>query len=262
MFPMKKNLETVMALIPARYGSTRFPGKSLAMIKGKPMIQRVYERAKQSKLITGVVVATDDERILRTVTAFGGEAIMTSPDHVTGTDRIAEVAEKLDCSLVVNVQGDEPMIHPEMIDQAITPLVDDPSIPMSTVCKRIENRDELFDPNVVKVVFDEKGFALYFSRAPIPWDRDKWAGKYSFKDLPLTRMLYKHIGLYVYRKDFLLRYSKMPQTVLETTEKLEQLRVLESGYRIKTVVTQYESFGVDIPEDLSRIIQRLEERRD
>ena len=262
MSTMKKTPEKVLALIPARYGSTRFPGKSLAMIKGKPMIQRVYERARQSRLIARVVVATDDERILRTVTAFGGEAMMTSPDHATGTDRIAEVAGKVDCSLVVNVQGDEPLIHPEMIDQAITPLVGDPSIPMSTVCKRIENREEAFDPNVVKVVFDTKGFALYFSRAPIPWDRDRWAGKDSFGDLPLAPLMYKHIGLYVYRRDFLLKYSKMPQTVLETTEKLEQLRALEAGYRIRTVVTQHESFGVDIPEDLGRIIQHLEERRD
>jgi len=262
MSSMKKTPETVIALIPARYGSTRFPGKSLAMIKGKPMIQRVYERARQSRLIARVLVATDDERILRTVTAFGGEAIMTSRDHTTGTDRIAEVAGKLDCSLVVNVQGDEPLIHPEMIDQAITPLVGDPSIPMSTVCKRIENREEAFDPNVVKVVFDSKGFALYFSRAPIPWDRDRWTGKDPFRDFPLSPLLYKHIGLYVYRRDFLLQYSKMPQTVLETTEKLEQLRALEAGYRIKTVVTKHESFGVDIPEDLGRIMQRLEERRD
>jgi 3-deoxy-manno-octulosonate cytidylyltransferase (CMP-KDO synthetase) len=262
MSSMKKTPETVIALIPARYGSTRFPGKSLAMIKDKPMIQRVYERTRQSRLTERVVVATDDERILKTVTAFGGEAIMTSPDHATGTDRIAEVAEKLDCSLVVNVQGDEPLIHPEMIDQAITPLVVDPSIPMSTVCKRIENREEAFDPNVVKVVFDVNGFALYFSRAPIPWDRDRWAGKDSFRDLPFSRLLYKHIGLYVYRRDFLLQYSKMPQTVLETTEKLEQLRALESGYRIKTVVTQHESFGVDIPRDLGRIMQCLEEGRD
>jgi len=262
MSSMKKTPETVIALIPARYGSTRFPGKSLAMIKGKPMIQRVYERARQSRLIARIVVATDDERILRTVTAFGGEAIMTSLGHTTGTDRIAEVAGKLDCSLVVNVQGDEPLIHPEMIDQAVTPLVGDPSIPMSTVCKRIENREEAFDPNVVKVVFDSKGFALYFSRAPIPWDRDRWTGKDPFRDFPLSPLLYKHIGLYVYRRDFLLQYSKMPQTVLETTEKLEQLRALEAGYRIKTVVTKHESFGVDIPEDLGRIMQRLEERRD
>ncbi|HXY53781.1 MAG TPA: 3-deoxy-manno-octulosonate cytidylyltransferase [Nitrospirota bacterium] len=259
---MKKTPETVIALIPARYGSTRFPGKSLVMIKGKSMIQRVYERARQSRLIARVVVATDDERILRTVTAFGGEAVMTSPDHATGTDRIAEVAGKVDCSLVVNVQGDEPVIHPEMIDQAITPMVGDPSIPMSTVCKRIETREEALDPNVVKVVFDTKGFALYFSRAPIPWDRDRWAGKDSFGDLPLAPLMYKHIGLYVYRRDFLVKYSKIPQTVLERTEKLEQLRALESGYRIKTVVTQHESFGVDIPEDLGRIMQHLEERRD
>jgi len=259
---MKKAQETIIALIPARYGSTRFPGKSLAMIEGKPMIQWVYERTKRSRLITRVIVATDDERISRTVIAFGGEAVMTSPVHATGTDRIAEVAGNLDCSLVVNVQGDEPLIHPVMIDQAIRPLIDDPSIPMGTVCRRIEGRREAFDPNVVKVVFDREGFALYFSRAPIPWDRDHWAGKESLRDLPLSCHLYKHIGLYVYRKDFLLNYTRMPQTSLELTEKLEQLRVLESGHRIKTVVTEHESFGVDIPEDLGKILQRLEERRD
>ena len=259
---MKKAQETIIALIPARYGSTRFPGKSLAMIEGKPMIQWVYERTKRSRLITRVIVATDDERISRTVIAFGGEAVMTSPVHATGTDRIAEVAGNLDCSLVVNVQGDEPLIHPAMIDQAIRPLIDDPSIPMGTVCRRIEGRREAFDPNVVKVVFDREGFALYFSRAPIPWDRDHWAGKESLRDLPLSCPLHKHIGLYVYRKDFLLNYTRMPQTSLELTEKLEQLRALESGHRIKTVVTEHESFGVDIPEDLGKILQRLEERRD
>jgi len=259
---MDKTRSPIIAVIPARYGSTRFPGKSLAMIEGKPMIQWVHERTKQSRLIDRVIVATDDQRIYQTVIAFGGEAVMTSPAHVTGTDRIAEVAGKLDCSLVVNVQGDEPLIHPVMIDQTVMPLVEDPSIPMGTVCRKIEIREEAFDPNVVKVVFDGEGFALYFSRAPIPWDRDRWAGKNSLRDLPLSCPLYKHIGLYVYRKDFLMQYTQMPQTALEMTEKLEQLRALESGYRIKTVVTQHESFGVDIPEDLGKILQRLEERRD
>ncbi len=259
---MDKPRAPIIAVIPARYGSTRFPGKALALIKDKPMIQWVYERAQRSRLVNRVVVATDDERILQAVSAFGGEAVMTSPEHPTGTDRIAEVAEKLDCDIVVNVQGDEPLIHPEMIDQAISPLRDDASIPMSTLCKKIDNREEAFDPNVVKVVFDGKGFALYFSRAPIPWDRDHWSGKNPFTEPALARPMYKHIGLYVYRRDFLLRYAKMPQTPLEASEKLEQLRALESGCRIMTVVTKHESFGVDIPGDLSKILNRLKERRE
>lgn len=256
---MKKEQNTIIAIIPARYGSTRFPGKALAMIKGKPMIQWVYERTKGSNLIDRVIVATDDERIRQAVASFNGEVMMTSTAHATGTDRIAEVARQLRCSLVVNVQGDEPLIQPEMIDQAIQPLVDDPGIPMGTLCRRIENHDEAFDPNVVKVVLDATSFALYFSRAPIPWERDQWGGKNSWKDLTLHSQMYKHVGLYVYRRDFLLQYAALPQTRLEAIEKLEQLRALENGFRIKAVITEYESFGVDIPDDLSRILRRLEE---
>jgi len=249
----------IIAVIPARYGSTRFPGKSLALIQDKPMIQWVYERTRRSHLISRVVVATDDERIRQAVAGFGGEAVMTSPDHATGTDRIAEVAKGLDCDIVVNVQGDEPLIHPDMIDQAIAPLANDPAILMGTLCKMIENRDEAFDPNVVKVVLDRNGFALYFSRAPIPWDRDQWAGKRSLNELTLHNPMFKHIGLYVYRRNFLLKYARLPQTSLEDVEKLEQLRALESGYRIKVVITEHESFGVDIPGDLSKILHRLNE---
>jgi 3-deoxy-manno-octulosonate cytidylyltransferase (CMP-KDO synthetase) len=204
-------------------------------------------------------VATDDERIFSAVKSFGGEAMMTSPQHTTGTDRIAEVAKSLDCDIVVNVQGDEPLIRPEMIDEAIVPLVQDASIPMGTLCRRIDVREEAFDPNVVKVVFDKNGLALFFSRAPIPWDRDAWAGKCSWKELSLEGPLYKHIGLYVYRRDFLLDYAAMPRTALEDAEKLEQLRALENGHRIKVVVTRYESFGVDIPGDLGKILKQLEE---
>jgi 3-deoxy-manno-octulosonate cytidylyltransferase (CMP-KDO synthetase) len=251
--------QTTIAVIPARYGSTRFPGKALVLIKDKPMIQWVYERAKQSTLIDRVIVATDDDRIRGVVESFGGEAIMTSPAHATGTDRIAEVAQKVECGLVVNVQGDEPLIRPEMIDQAIRPLADDPSIPMGTLCKKIAQHEEAFDPNVVKVVFDRNGFALYFSRAPIPWDRDHWSGINSFTGLTLTAPMYKHVGLYVFRREFLLHYAKMHQTPLESAEKLEQLRVLEHGHRIRIAVTEHESFGVDIPDDLSKILKRLEE---
>jgi 3-deoxy-manno-octulosonate cytidylyltransferase (CMP-KDO synthetase) len=223
------------------------------------MIQWVHERTRRSKLVNRVIVATDDERILSAVKSFGGEAMMTSPQHATGTDRIAEVAKSIDCDIVVNVQGDEPLIRPEMIDEAIVPLVQDASIPMGTLCRRIEAREEAFDPNVVKVVFDKNGLALYFSRAPIPWDRDAWAGKSSWKELSLEGPLYKHIGLYVYRRDFLLEYAAMPRTALEAAEKLEQLRALENGHRIKVAVTRYESFGVDIPGDLGKILKKLEE---
>ena len=256
---MKNNRETIIAVIPARFGSTRFPGKALARIKDKPMVQWVYERTRLSKLIDRVIVATDDDRIFAAVRSFGGEAMMTSPVHATGTDRIAEVARQLDCGLVVNVQGDEPLIHAEMIDQAILPLTKDSTIPMGTLCRRIEDREEASDPNVVKVVFDKDGFALYFSRAPIPWDRDRWSGARSFRDLSLDNPMFKHIGLYVYRREFLVRYAQMPQTPLESTEKLEQLRALEHGHRIRTVITEHNSFGVDIPDDLGKILKQLEE---
>jgi 3-deoxy-manno-octulosonate cytidylyltransferase (CMP-KDO synthetase) len=249
----------IIAVIPARYGSTRFPGKSLAPIRDKPMIQWVYERTMQARLVSRVIVATDDDRIFQAVRSFGGEAMMTAATHQTGTDRIAEVARSLSCDIVVNVQGDEPLIPPRMIDAAIRPLIEDVSIPLGTVCRRIDRREEAFDPNVVKVVFDQAGFALYFSRAPIPWDRDAWSGKDSLSALSLAGPMYKHIGLYVYRREFLLAYASMPQTALEAAEKLEQLRVLETGHRIRTIVTEYESFGVDIPGDLSKILQRLEE---
>jgi len=258
---MKKEKPVIIAVIPARYGSTRFPGKSLALIRDKPMVQWVYERTKRSTLLDRVIVATDDRRILDAVTAFGGEAIMTRAEHATGTDRLAEVAEKLNCAIIVNVQGDEPLIDPRMIDEAVRPLADDPSIPMGTLAKRITDRGEAVDPNVVKVVMDGHGFALYFSRAPIPWDRDQWAGRTDLAGLPLAGPCYKHIGLYVYRRDFLLAYAAMPQTPLETTEKLEQLRALEQGHKIKVVITDHESFGVDIPGDLSKILQHLDEGR-
>ena len=256
---MTKPNNEIIAVIPARYGSTRFPGKALASIKGKPMIQWVYERTRSSRLIDRVVVATDDDRIREAVSAFGGEAVMTSVAHPTGTDRIAEVARGLACDIIVNVQGDEPLILPDMIDEAIAPLAQDPSIPMGTLGKRIEDPREAVDPNVVKVVFDKNGFALYFSRAPIPWDRDRWAGKSAFTDLAVDSAHYKHVGLYVYRRDFLLRYAALPQTALESSEKLEQLRALEHGHRIKVVITRHESFGVDIPDDLGKILKRLEE---
>lgn len=249
---------SIIAIIPARYGSTRFPGKALVPIKGKPMVQWVYERTKRSSLVQRVIVATDDDRILAAVRKFGGEAVLTAKDHATGTDRIAEVARSLACDIVVNVQGDEPLIRPEMIDEAVRPLAEDRMVEMGTIAKRITDPRETGDPNVVKVVLDGKGYALYFSRAPIPWDRDGWSGgaaaSYASAGVHL-----KHIGLYVYRRDFLLAYAAMRPTPLEDREKLEQLRALEQGHRIRVVVTEHESFGVDIPDDLGKILQRIEE---
>lgn len=256
---MKKMRPAIVAIIPSRYGSTRFPGKSLALIRNKPMVQWVYERARRSSLLDRVIVATDDRRILKTVTDFGGEAVMTSPEHATGTDRIAEVARSLDCDIVVNVQGDEPLIDPDMIDAAVKPLAEDSAISMGTLAKLIIDPEEVRNPNVVKVVMDRMGYALYFSRAPIPWDRDQWADKTALADLGADGPRYKHIGLYVYRRDFLLSYAAMPQTPLEMTEKLEQLRALEQGHRIRVVITVHESFGVDIPDDLSKILKLIEE---
>jgi len=255
------NQPAIIAIIPARYGSTRFPGKALVPIKGRPMVQWVYERTKRSSLVQRVIVATDDERIRAAVELFGGEAVMTAAGHATGTDRIAEVARSLACDIVVNVQGDEPLIRPEMIDEAVRPLAADSTIVMGTIAKRITDARETGDPNVVKVVVDGKGFALYFSRAPIPWDRDAWSGGAQQAGFAATGIHLKHVGLYAYRRDFLLSYAALTPTPLEEQEKLEQLRALEHGHRIRVVVTEHESFGVDIPDDLGKILQRIEEER-
>lgn len=247
----------ITAIIPARYASTRFEGKALADIMGKPMVCRVYEQTAQAQLVSEVIVATDDERIASAVIAFGGRAIMTAHDHETGTDRLAEVAASLDSDIIVNVQGDEPLIDPEMIDEAIRPLVDDSSIMMGTLKCRIRNLHDFLSPNVVKVVTDKDGFALYFSRSPIPNFRDKWN---DLKDEAFTSgklVCYKHVGLYVYRREFLIRYAQMPPTYLELSEKLEQLRILENGYRIKVAETSFESIGVDTPGDLGKVLERL-----
>jgi len=241
---------SVTAIIPARYASTRFPGKPLADIQGKPMIQMVYERASRSELVDRVIVATDDERIRLAVKDFGGEVVMTKADHPTGTDRLAEAARNIEADLIVNVQGDEPLVDPRMIDAAVEPLLDDPCIRMGTVMCAIETVEEYLSSNVVKVVTDLDGFALYFSRAPIPYPRD-------FAEDLTTHFrrisAFKHIGLYVYRKDFLLSYSDLPPTNLENLEKLEQLRALEHGVKIRVVRTELTSLGVDTPEDLIRV---------
>jgi 3-deoxy-manno-octulosonate cytidylyltransferase (CMP-KDO synthetase) len=247
----------VTAVIPARYASTRFPGKPLADLGGKPMIQWVCEGTRRCPLIDQVLVATDDHRIARAVTAFGATAVMTRADHPTGTDRLAEVAARLASELIVNVQGDEPLIDPAMIEAAVEPLLADPAIPMGTLKTPLTSLEEFRNPNVVKVITDRQGFALYFSRAPIPYPRD-------FADQLDTRWrelaTAKHVGLYVYRRDFLLRFPTLAPTPLEEQEKLEQLRALEHGYRICVAETAHAMQGVDTPEDLERVRRLLAER--
>ncbi len=257
-----------VGVIPARYASSRFPGKPLATLRGRPLIQHVYERARQSKSLTRVVVATDDLRIHDVVAAFGGEARLTAAHHPSGTDRVAEVAASLSSELVVNIQGDEPLIEPAMIDEVVAPFFIESGLLMGTLCRRLEAEDEWQSPHVVKVVRDSKGFALYFSRAPIPYHRDS-GSRFPFQarqasrdqvahrtwDIGRRTPCYKHIGLYVYQRDFLREFARLTPTPLEETEQLEQLRALEYGYPIRVVETEYDSFGVDTPEDLARIEQ-------
>ncbi|MFQ5989772.1 MAG: 3-deoxy-manno-octulosonate cytidylyltransferase [Candidatus Methylomirabilales bacterium] len=251
-----------VGVIPARYASSRFPGKPLAHLRGRPLIQHVYEQARRSRALARVVVATDDLRIRDVVAAFGGEAQLTEKHHRSGTDRVAEVATSLSSQLVVNIQGDEPLIEPAMIDEAVAPFLVESDLVMGTLCRALETEDEWRSPHVVKVVRDSRGFALYFSRAPIPYDRVQGSGR---RGLPrqsqgagqgsfaLRTSYYKHIGLYVYRRDFLLELAQLPPTPLEETEQLEQLRALENGYPIRVVETKYDSIGVDTPEDLERV---------
>jgi 3-deoxy-manno-octulosonate cytidylyltransferase (CMP-KDO synthetase) len=238
----------VVGIIPARFQSTRFEGKVLADINGKPMVQHVWERAKQAKLLDDLIVACDDERIYKTVKEFGGNAIFTAKAHASGTDRITEIANPLDVKIVVNIQADEPMLHPTMIDGIIESLKMDETLVVATMIKKIEQPEEINDPNVVKVVVDKNNFALYFSRLPIPFIRDGQNQEMVY---------YKHLGLYGYTKDFLFTYKNLPQSKLEKLEKLEQLRILENGYRIKVVETKFETYGVDTPQDLLKVRKYL-----
>lgn len=240
---------TAVGIIPARYASSRFPGKPLAKILGKPMIQWVYERAIGSRRLDQVIVATDDHRIYNTVRAFGGQVEMTSPKAANGTERVAEVARKLNSELIVNLQGDEPTIDPAMIDQLVDLLLATPSAVVGTLVRKIEQSADLMNPNIPKVVVDNDFHALYFSRSPIPFCRDEMA-----KEKWLTQAdYYQHIGMYIYRRNFLLQLVTMPLSKLEQIEKLEQLRVLENGYKIKVAVTQGRSLGVDVPEDIQKV---------
>lgn len=242
--------ESTVVVIPARYASTRFPGKALADIAGRPMIEHVYRRAAVARRVGAVIVATDDARVADAVRSFGGDVRLTSPTHSTGTDRIAEVAATLDCDLVVNLQGDEPLIEPAAIDEAIAPFANDPGLLMASLYQRLRASEDVLDPNIVKVAIDKRGFALYFSRAPIPFFRGTEADRQACGP-------FRHIGLYVQRREFLLRVASLEPTPLERAEALEQLRVLEHGYSIKMVETQYDSIGVDTPDDLERVRRLL-----
>jgi 3-deoxy-manno-octulosonate cytidylyltransferase (CMP-KDO synthetase) len=233
----------IVGIIPARYGSTRLPGKPLIKINAKPMIQHVYENAMKSKKLNRLIVATDDKRIYNTVAGFWGEVVMTSPRHKSGTDRVGEIAKNIQCDIVVNIQGDEPFIDFRNIDRAIEPLVKDRRINVSTLCCKITDVKEVSDPNVVKVAFDKEKFATMFSRKII---LNTAKGKANF---------YKHIGLYVYRKDFLMTFIKMKPSKGELSEKLEQLRILENGEKIKVVVTRINSQSVDTKEDLKKLLK-------
>jgi 3-deoxy-manno-octulosonate cytidylyltransferase (CMP-KDO synthetase) len=238
----------ILGVIPARFASSRFPGKVLAQISSKSVLQHVYERASLARYLTATIIATDDERIYQAARGFGARVVMTRADHVSGTDRVAEAASAENAELVVNIQGDEPLIDPAAIDAAILPLAHDPEIVMGTLKKAIEDPREITDANVVKVVTDRNGDAIYFSRCPIPYRREQATPGIHFK----------HIGLYVYRRDFLLGYSALPMGPLEQAERLEQLRALENGYRIRVVETECESLGVDTPEDLERVCRLFE----
>lgn len=262
-FPQK----SVIAIIPARYASTRLSGKLLRTIAGKPMILHTLDRVRRSKTVARVIVATDNERIREVVAAYGGEAVMTSTEHQSGSDRLAEVAKGLaEDSVIVNVQGDEPLIAAATIDAAVTALLDDPAAQMATTCEPIRSvNTELLDPNVVKVVVSDAGYAVYFSRSPIPFPREaalRWGGDLSgaLKGEPdLLRLFKKHTGLYVYRREFLLEYADLPRTALEQTEMLEQLRALEYGAKIRVVEVNESSIGVDTERDLERVRIQLEQ---
>ena len=271
-----------VAIIPSRFNSTRFPGKPLALLHKKPLIQHVYEQVILAKHIERVFVATDDKKIFDVVTGFGGKAIMTSPEHASGTDRVAEAARDIDCDIIINVQGDEPFIKPGMVDDVVQLLSDDKRASISTLAKKTTDIKEILSPNVVKVVMDNEGFALYFSRSPIPYYRDEWqfqmtehiiedtehplphpppsrgragvGGRLQIPNSTLkTFYCYKHIGIYGFKKSTLMSFSHLGPCRLEMIEKLEQLRALASGIKIKVKETVYDTFGIDTIEDLMKV---------
>lgn len=239
--------EKTAVIIPARYGSTRFPGKILASLGGKPVLQWVYENALRSG-VDRVVIATDDEKVMAAAAAFGAESVMTSSEHCSGTDRVHEAAGSLDADIIVNVQGDEPEIDPASIEKVAALLTDNPDAVMATLVTRFKDKAQLEDPNVVKVVLGVGGEAIYFSRAPIPYNRDSHSAQAS--------LAYRHLGIYAYRKDFLLEITKKEQTPLEKCESLEQLRVIENGHKILTAVVEHHCEGIDTEQQYKAFVER------
>jgi 3-deoxy-manno-octulosonate cytidylyltransferase (CMP-KDO synthetase) len=247
-----KNATEVLAVIPARHASTRFPGKPLARIAGRPMIQHVVERVQQARRVSRIVVATDDPRIKTAVEAFGGEAILTRSDHRTGTDRVAEVATHVDMEIYLNVQGDEPMIDPATVDALVEVMLGTAEAKIATPCATISQQNDIMDPNIVKVVRDFDSNALYFSRAPIPWVRDRGE--------TIAARHWKNLGLYAFRREALLEFPTLPPGELERIEQLEQLRWLENGFPIAVIETDYDAISVDVPGDIERVEKLLAAR--
>jgi 3-deoxy-manno-octulosonate cytidylyltransferase (CMP-KDO synthetase) len=252
---------TIVAIIPARFGSTRLPGKPLSDIHGRPLIELVHERVRRARRPDRVLVATDDERIASAVRGFGGEAVMTSAHHATGTDRLAEAAQGTGADLVVNVQGDEPLLDPAAIDLAVSALEEDPALPMATLSLPLREVEEMLSPAVVKVVTDARSDALYFSRSPIPHFRSEGDGRAAAREAVERGLARKHVGLYAYRRDALVRFASLPPSPLERAEGLEQLRALHHGMRIRVVAMSGEgSVAVDTPQDLERVHALLDPR--
>lgn len=245
----------IVAIIPARYSSTRLPGKlilpEVKAVTGKYIIEHVYRNVMQAKRLHKAIVATDSTLIYDIVKNFGGEVEMTSSSHISGTDRIKEVAERLDADVVVNIQGDEPEVNASMIDQVIDTLTEDNEAVMATLASKIKDKTEITNPNVVKVVLDNNGYALYFSRAQIPYVRDS---KYLLNNPNITFL--RHLGIYAYKREFLLKYSQLPSSDLENIEVLEQLRVISNGYKIKVAVTDYTTRGIDTRDDLIAFMEK------
>jgi 3-deoxy-manno-octulosonate cytidylyltransferase (CMP-KDO synthetase) len=259
----RRTAPTVVAIIPARYASTRLPGKPLLEIAGKPMILHVVERALAAPSVGRVLVATDDARVLEAVRGAGREAVLTRADHRSGSDRLAEAAERVDADIIVNLQGDEPFVSPLTVERAVAALLEDEAASVATAAEEIESADDVLSPGVVKVVTDAHGHALYFSRSPVPFPRDAALHHGSLQaalasDPTLLGGFRKHTGLYVYRRAFLLEYARWPPSPLERAESLEQLRILERGARIKVVEAAAPSIGVDTPEDLARVRAMIE----
>jgi len=242
----------VIGCIPARYGSTRFQGKVLAKDTGKYLIQHTYERACRAKLLEKIIIATDDERVAAAASSFGAEAVMTSIEHQSGTDRIAEAVGGIDVEIIVNLQADEPEIDPASIDYLAKLIIENPDYPMATLAAEFRTAEQVADPNIVKVILDANEAAIYFSRSPIPYDRES-------SGIGPVNLYLRHLGIYAYRKDFLLKYTALPQTPLEKTEKLEQLRAIESGYKILVGKVSHFCDGIDTPQQYAEFVKRIKD---